>query len=368
MNELEQALLDLVPVDGSSIGNQSLLDRLKGPFPDLSEDAFWAARDSLIEQGLLQKDRARGDSVLLGQSDANTLVNQDLNRSCEQFELLAAQEVSVERDENTSSTWDAIVKNLLPFKLTNQVDACVKLLQDCFRGSLPHGVIQAVATLSALGFEQQARMLLVDFFKEHRDAPRLYRLLQMQLLFRERSEKAKEARSTNASPVAEHHSEIQPKTDSDWEWAPSREELDAPDVDDSSLRKVAASLQERIGIYRAIESGTKVPELEELASGKGWLQPATSMASDKNHNDSALLDRTSRLGQTALDLLKYFSDNPGDKAVHAETVLGYPMTEIRRLLLGSLGHYLRKTSSGGWECYPWVCEVLSALEETRNES
>lgn len=32
MSELEQALLALVPADGSSIGSQSLLGRLKGQF------------------------------------------------------------------------------------------------------------------------------------------------------------------------------------------------------------------------------------------------------------------------------------------------------------------------------------------------
>ncbi|MGA4602758.1 SAM-dependent DNA methyltransferase, partial [Ectopseudomonas hydrolytica] len=64
MNELEQALLALVPVDGSSIGNQSLLERLKGQLPELNENAFWAARDALIEQGVLVKGRGRGGSVL----------------------------------------------------------------------------------------------------------------------------------------------------------------------------------------------------------------------------------------------------------------------------------------------------------------
>lgn len=42
-------MLALVPVDGSSVGNQSLLERLKSQFSQLSEDAFWAARDGLIE-------------------------------------------------------------------------------------------------------------------------------------------------------------------------------------------------------------------------------------------------------------------------------------------------------------------------------
>ena len=64
MNELQQALLAWVPVDGSSIGNQSLLERLKGQFPQISDEAFWAARDGLIEQGVLQKGRGRGGSVL----------------------------------------------------------------------------------------------------------------------------------------------------------------------------------------------------------------------------------------------------------------------------------------------------------------
>ncbi|MFJ3129508.1 hypothetical protein [Pseudomonas putida] len=48
-------MLALVPVVGSSIGNQPLLERLKSPFLQLSEDVFWAARDELIEKGLLQK-------------------------------------------------------------------------------------------------------------------------------------------------------------------------------------------------------------------------------------------------------------------------------------------------------------------------
>ena len=36
---LSQSLLALVPVDGSSIGNQSLFEQLSAAFPDLSQDA-----------------------------------------------------------------------------------------------------------------------------------------------------------------------------------------------------------------------------------------------------------------------------------------------------------------------------------------
>ena len=44
---LSQALLAAVPAAGS-IGNQSLLERLRSQFPQLSEDQFWTARDALI--------------------------------------------------------------------------------------------------------------------------------------------------------------------------------------------------------------------------------------------------------------------------------------------------------------------------------
>ena len=96
MSELEQALLALVPVDGSSIGNQSLLERLKGQFPDPSEEAFWAARDGLIEQGVLQKGRGRGGSVLRAQAASGSLADQALNKARERFEPAAAAEVSAD--------------------------------------------------------------------------------------------------------------------------------------------------------------------------------------------------------------------------------------------------------------------------------
>ncbi len=96
MSELEQALLAAVPADGSSIGNQSLLERLKGQFPDLNEDAFWAARDGLIEQGVLQKGRGRGGSVLRAQAATGSLADQALSKARERFEPTAAADVSAD--------------------------------------------------------------------------------------------------------------------------------------------------------------------------------------------------------------------------------------------------------------------------------
>lgn len=63
-NELSQALLAAVPEDGSSIGNQALMDTLKAQFSDLTDEVFTAAREALLEQGLLRKGRGRGGAVL----------------------------------------------------------------------------------------------------------------------------------------------------------------------------------------------------------------------------------------------------------------------------------------------------------------
>ena len=53
MNELVEALLAAVPSDGSSIGNQSLLEQLRIQFPHLRDEFYWQTRDALIGQGVL---------------------------------------------------------------------------------------------------------------------------------------------------------------------------------------------------------------------------------------------------------------------------------------------------------------------------
>lgn len=94
MNELEQALPALVPVDCSNIGNQSLLGRLKEQFPQLREEAFCAVRDGLIDQGVLYKGRGLGCPVLRAQPVASGLAEQMLNKARERFEPAAVEQVS----------------------------------------------------------------------------------------------------------------------------------------------------------------------------------------------------------------------------------------------------------------------------------
>ncbi len=264
-------------------------------------------------------------------------------------------------EDDSSLSWAALIQHLLPQVLPDQTDSCAKLLQDCFRGNLPHGITQAIASLAALRLEQQARIVIVEFFKAHHNASRLHRLFQMQLLFRDRSERIKDSVDTLTFTATDHLAEATSlsRPEDNWDWSPSPDETEIPDVDDSSLRANASKLQESIGLYQKIESDKSIPGFEDLHDEKdNVINPPNNALV----NESALLERTSKLDKIGLDLLRYFSDNPGDRAAHAEAVLGYPATEIRRLLLGALRQYLKKTGSGGWECQPWVEHVLSALD------
>ncbi|AEJ06679.1 type I restriction-modification system, M subunit [Stutzerimonas stutzeri] len=92
--QLGEALLAAVPVDGSSIGNQTLFERLKAQLPGISEEQLWAARDALIEQGVLVKGRGRGGSVLRAPASGSSLADQVLNKARERMAPVNTEEVS----------------------------------------------------------------------------------------------------------------------------------------------------------------------------------------------------------------------------------------------------------------------------------
>lgn len=75
-NNLRDLILKLVPPDGSSIGNQSLLSAIQKQTPEITEADYRAAREALLKEGILGKGRGRGGSVYLldgrGGDDAET--------------------------------------------------------------------------------------------------------------------------------------------------------------------------------------------------------------------------------------------------------------------------------------------------------
>ncbi len=62
-NTLSNLILSLTPEDGSSIGNGAMLALLQEKIPDLPEAQYEAARDALVDEGILAKGKGRGGSI-----------------------------------------------------------------------------------------------------------------------------------------------------------------------------------------------------------------------------------------------------------------------------------------------------------------
>lgn len=265
--------------------------------------------------------------------------------------------------------WGVLVTCLLPAPLPTQRYECSALLRTCFSESLPDGVVRALSSLAYVGLEEEARQLLADFLSEKHDSALINRRMRMQLLRSEMS--GNTDLSANKTPSVES-AELKVDTGTiaedenldGWDWAPAAE-LQIPKVDDQALRDVARHIQGAIGAYRSSEQGAVVPDFNEPFEASDWSEGLVLAlpGSVTPPMESILVERTVRLGAMALDVLRYFADNPGDRSAHAELVLGYPVSDINKLLLGSLSHHLKRNGSGGWECHSWVSGVLAALDD-----
>jgi type I restriction enzyme M protein len=91
---LRTQLLAAVPEDGQAIGNQSLLEALRQQQPALSDDDFWAARDALIAEGILQKGRGRGGAVRRAQASEA--------QESKSTEIMGADTQGTPRNEHTA--------------------------------------------------------------------------------------------------------------------------------------------------------------------------------------------------------------------------------------------------------------------------
>jgi adenine-specific DNA-methyltransferase len=63
MKSIKQAILRYVPLDGSQIGNQSLMKQLRESGLDISDEQYDAAKGQLIAEGVIAKGRGRGGAV-----------------------------------------------------------------------------------------------------------------------------------------------------------------------------------------------------------------------------------------------------------------------------------------------------------------
>ncbi|MBZ7921736.1 site-specific DNA-methyltransferase [Ensifer adhaerens] len=62
-DSLTDLILNSTPEDGTSIGNGAILALLRERLPDLSDEEYVAARDALIDDGILGQGRGRGGSI-----------------------------------------------------------------------------------------------------------------------------------------------------------------------------------------------------------------------------------------------------------------------------------------------------------------
>lgn len=63
-DSLTDLIFSLAPEDGSSIGNSAMIALLRERVPSLTEDDYVAARDALVDDGLLARGRGRGGSIM----------------------------------------------------------------------------------------------------------------------------------------------------------------------------------------------------------------------------------------------------------------------------------------------------------------
>ena len=76
-DSLTDLILSLMPEDGSSIGNGAMMALLREHVPVLSDEDYAAARDELVDEGVLGRGRGRGGSIYRADVTDLTLEMQD---------------------------------------------------------------------------------------------------------------------------------------------------------------------------------------------------------------------------------------------------------------------------------------------------
>jgi adenine-specific DNA-methyltransferase len=76
-DSLNDLILSLTPEDGSSIGNGAMMALLREHVPGMSDEDYVAARDELVDEGILGRGRGRGGSIYRADVTDLTLEMQD---------------------------------------------------------------------------------------------------------------------------------------------------------------------------------------------------------------------------------------------------------------------------------------------------
>lgn len=92
-------------------------------------------------------------------------------------------------------------------------------------------------------------------------------------------------------------------------------------------------------------------------------QPKIALKRSSKHETEADLIRNSieHLSPQALEVLRYFANNPGDKARYTANTLGIQTREVNQLLFGPLKKLCKQDAAFGWTVLPAVDAVLDKL-------
>lgn len=93
----------------------------------------------------------------------------------------------------------------------------------------------------------------------------------------------------------------------------------------------------------------------------GAVEKPVAPISTDDLSGPALYGRIARLPKNAIEVLRYFASNPGDKARYASNVLDIEIREINRLLHGPLSTFCEQDASFGWSVGSEVAAVLNKL-------
>lgn len=88
-DSLSKLILSLTPEDGSTIGNGAMMALLREQVSGLTDDDYAAARDALVDEGLLGRGKGRGGSIFRITGDED-----DADDTEDDFELTAPEEAA----------------------------------------------------------------------------------------------------------------------------------------------------------------------------------------------------------------------------------------------------------------------------------
>ena len=86
-DSLSNLILSLTPEDGSTIGNGAMMALLREQVSTLTDDDYAAARDALVDEGLLGRGNGRGGSIFRIFGDDED----DADETADDFELTAPE-------------------------------------------------------------------------------------------------------------------------------------------------------------------------------------------------------------------------------------------------------------------------------------